>query len=443
VSDGRVFTQAKRGTNEICVALSVTNGTQLWSTVTDVASYPNGGVGTDDGPRSTPAVVDGSVYVLSSYLKLYRLNATNGTIIWQRNLVSLYGGTVISYQNCASPVIENGLVFLNAGTTTSSLMAFRTTDGSLAWRSQDEGMTHSTPVLATIQGVRQIIFFTQHNLVSLDPQSGTLLWRFAYPFNFSFGSLGVSPVVYQDMVFVCGAHAYGVGSVALQVALTDGLWTTTQLWKTNNPAAHWMTPVCHEGFLYGQFGIQTFDSVNAQLKCVDLRTGDVKWSTNGFGRGATVLVNNHVLSLTEKGQLVLVKPDTNAYIEVARCLAIPNWNDTTNKCWNSPAVSDGRVLARSTYGVACFDFSIPALRLDPLQRSGPDQFQLSLRTVNGTPIDSNRLAGLEVHASSDLTQSLSDWVRLTNTLALSNGVAILDRLDALAPTRYFIVNEPP
>jgi hypothetical protein len=204
-----------------------------------------------------------------------------------------------------------------------------------------------------------------------------------------------------------------------------------------------MTPVCHEGFLYGQFGIQTFDSVNAQLKCIDLRTGDVKWSTNGFGRGATVLVNNHVLSFTEKGQLVLVKPDTNAYLEVARCLAIPNWNDTTNKCWNGPAVSDGRVYARSTYAVACFDFSIPALKLDPLQRVAPDQFQLSLRTVSGAPLDSNRLAGLEVRASTNLTQPLTDWVKVTNTFALSNGVAILDRLDSPPPARYFIVNEPP
>lgn len=444
VSGGRVFTQTKRTTNnaakEFCVALSATNGTQLWAVVVDDALYPQGGVGLDDGPRTTPAVADGSVFVLSSYLKLHRLNATNGAILWQRNLASLYGSTIISYQNCASPVIEGDLLYLNASTGTSTLMAFHVADGSLAWRSQDEALTHSTPVLATIQGVRQIIFVTQSNLVSLNPQSGALLWRFPYPFRF-LGTLGVSPIVYEDMVFVSGAHAYGMGSVALQAALTNDVWTTTRLWWTNNPASHWMTPVCHQGFLYGMFGIQTFDSVRAQLKCIDLRTGAVKWSVNDFGRGATVLVNNHVVALTEKGELVLVKPDPNAYTELARFLAIPNYNGDTNKCWNGPAVCDGRIYARSTYNVACFDFSVPPLRLDLPQRVAPDRLQLTIRTVDGSPLASNRLAGLEVHVSTNLAQTVGDWPKLANGFALSNGVAVTEFEDVPAPERYFILSE--
>jgi hypothetical protein len=29
-------------------------------------------------------------------------------MLWQRNLLSLYGGGIIAHQNCASPVIEGG-----------------------------------------------------------------------------------------------------------------------------------------------------------------------------------------------------------------------------------------------------------------------------------------------------------------------------------------------
>jgi hypothetical protein len=190
------------------------------------------------------------------------------------------------------------------------------------------------------------------------------------------------------------------------------------------------------------FGIQTFDSVRAQLKCIDLRTGEVKWSVNDFGRGAAVLVNNHVVSLTEKGELVLVKADPSAYTEVARFLAIPNYNGDTNKCWNGPAVSDGRIYLRSTYSVACFDFSVPALRLDLPQRVAPDRLQLTLRTVNGSPLASNRLAGLEVRTTTNLAQEVSDWPKLTNTLVLSNGVAVTEFEDVPGPERYFILAEP-
>ncbi len=446
VSGGRVFTQVWRTTNgaarEVCLALSVTNGAELWSADVDEAYYPNGGVGTDDGPRTTPSVQGGSVFVLSSYLKLYRLNATNGSVIWQKDLLSLYGGSVIAWQNAASPLLDNDLIFVNANCGTSTLMALRTDDGSLAWRSQDEAMTHSTPVVATIQGVRQVIFATKSGLVSLDPLSGNLLWHFNYPFVYN-TTLAVSPVVCQDMVFVCGAHVYNMGSVVMRASLANGTWTTTQLWWTNNPASHWMTPVCHQGFLYGQFGIQTYDSVRAPLKCIDMQSGAVKWSTNGFGRGATILVDEHLLTITENGQLVLIQPNTNAYTEVARFLAIPNYDDFTNKCWNTPAVCDGRVYVRSTACGACFDFSMPDVKLDPPQPLATGGLRLTVRTVNGAPLDANRLAGMEVLATTNIVEALTQWTQLTNRLVLTDGVVRIDSVNSgTQPRRFFIVSEP-
>src|ERR1044071_6552192 len=126
VSGGRAITQVRRTIEgqemEVCIALDVKDGSELWATTTDIALY-DGGVGYDDGPRSTPAVDSNSVYVLTSYLKLFRLNATNGAIIWQKDLVSLYGGYVISWQNAASPLLDNGLLYLNASTGNAALMA--------------------------------------------------------------------------------------------------------------------------------------------------------------------------------------------------------------------------------------------------------------------------------------------------------------------------------
>jgi outer membrane protein assembly factor BamB len=445
VSGSRAFTQTRRGTKEVCVALSVTNGAELWSRMIDDATY-SGGVGYDDGPRTTPTVDGDSLFVIGSYFKLYRLDLTDGAILWQTNLLATYGGSVIAYQNCASPLVEDGLIFINSCAPSANLMALRTSDASLVWRSQNEAMTHSTPVLATIQGVRQVIFATQSGLVSLDPATGNRLWKFNYPFFYS-TSLGVSPVVYQDMVFVCGAQAYQMGSVAARVSLSNKVWTATQLWASTGVSAtlasHWMTPVAYQGFLYGNFGVQGFDSTLAQLKCVDMRTGAVKWSTNNFGRGATILVGDHLVSITERGQLVLSQPNTNAYTEVGRFLAIPNYSDPTNKCWNSPAVADGRVYIRSTSYAACFDLSVPGLKLDLPQPIAADKLQLTVRTVNGTPLDSNRLAVLELRASADFTQSVTQWTRLTNSLVLSNGVVRIDNVDsATEPRRYFILSEP-
>lgn len=446
VSGGCIFTQIRRniaGTDkEVCVALSTLDGSELWATPVDDAVYPNGGIGPDDGPRSTPSVVGGSVYVLTSYLKLYRLNATNGTALWTNNLVDNYAATVIEFQNGASPLVDGGMVYVNANCGTSTLMALSTNDGSLVWRSQNEALTHSTPTLATIHGVRQLLFATQSGLTSLDPASGTLLWHFNYPFTF-FIAIGSSPVVWQDLVFGNGAHAYGMGSFVMQATLTNNSWATTLLWYTNITAAHWMTPIARQGSLYGQFGIQYYDSAHAQLTCIDMRSGAVKWAMPEFGRGSTMLVDDTIVSLTETGDLVLVLASTNAYTELGRFQAIPNYDLFTNRCWNFPAVADGRIYVRSSAFAAAYDLSVPSLKLDPPQPAGPNKFQLTARTVDGSPVNENRLPTMELHATTNLALSLSNWPRLTNTFFLTNGLAQTTNVDSGTFTRrFFIIREP-
>lgn len=442
VSGGRALTQVHREVNgldmEVCLALSATNGTEAWATpVDDNASYPGGGVGsTDDGPRSTPTVDDGSVYVLTSYLKLLRLNATNGTVLWSNDLRITYGGNVIGWQNAASPLVEDGLIFLNANAGTARLMALRTTDGSLAWRSQNEAMTHSTPVLATIDGVRQVIFATQSGLVSLNSTNGSLLWKAPYPFTYS-TSFAASPVVHSNIVFMTAN--YFKGSFATRVALSNTTWVTTPLWTNTALMSHWMTPVGYQGHLYGQF---TPDNADAQLRCIDLQTGVQKWATNGFGRGAVLLVDDHLLSITERGALVLAEPNPNAYTEIARFQAMPGYQPDNNKCWNAPAVAEGKVYVRSTAAAAAFDLSQPDLKLDAPQPGPPNQLLLTVRTVNGTPVNSNRLPDLEVRASTNLALLPTQWTKLTNALTLTNGSVRLTNVDASAPARYFIVREP-
>ena len=446
VSGGKVYTQAIRNVGgqqrEVCVALSATNGVELWATPLDDASYPHGGVGFDDGPRSTPAVADGGVFLITSYLKVYRLDPANGAVVWQKDLVTLYGSAVIPWQNAASPLIANGLLYLNASTGSQSLMAFRTGDGSLAWRAQNEGLSHATPVLATIHGVPQVIFATQQGVTSVNPTNGNLLWRAGYPFQYS-TSLAASPVVWDDVVFVVGGRAYGMASVAYQARLSNDVWTANRLWSSNTLAAHWMTPICYEGHLFGHFGIFNFDNANAELTCLDIRTGVVKWRQMGFGRAGAVLVNNQLVSLTERGELVLVKPDTNSYVELGRFRAIPGYFPDNNKCWNGPAVSDGKIFARSSALVAAFDLSAPGLRLEPPQFDGPDRLDLTVADATGAPLTSNRVAGMEVLAGTNLADSLSQWTRLTNVLTLTNGRVRIDNVDSSGrPRRYFIVKEP-
>ena len=445
VSGGLALTQVHRDVNgadtEVCVALNTSDGTEAWATpVDDIVSYWGGGVGsTDDGPRSTPTLDNGSVYVMSSYLKLLRLNAINGSVVWSNNLMVTYGSGEIPWQNAASLLVENGLIFLNANAPTSSLMALRTTDGSLAWRTQDEVLSHSTPVLTTIDGVHQVVFATKSNLVSLNPTTGGLLWKVQYPFRVG-DTLAVSPVIHSNIVFISGY--YTAASFATRVSLSNSTWVTTPLWTNSSLRSWWSTPVAYQGHLFGQFNP---DNQYTALRCIELATGAEKWVEYFFGRGSVLLVDDHLLAITETGFLVLATPNTNAYTEVARLLAIPDYHSDTNKCWNAPAVCDGKVYVRSTAYAAAFDLSVPEtpyLKLDPPWLSPGKLLGLTIRTTNGTPIGSNRLTGMEVKTSADPAMPLALWTKLTNSLSLTNGIVSVTNVDASAPRRFFIVSEP-
>jgi len=352
IADGKAFTQMNRdieGANrEVCVALDASTGKEVWSAVVGVGVYDGGGdSGTaenkgGDGPRSTPTVHGGKVYVFNQLLVLHCLDAETGKSLWTKDLIKEHAGHNISWKNAASPVVDGKKLFIAGGGPGESLLALNEDTGAVVWKGQDETITHATPVVADILGVRQVIFFAKSGLVSVAEKDGALLWRF--PFKFS-TSTAASPVVMGDIVY-CSA-AYGIGGGACKISKQGDSFTATELYKVadNKLANHWSTPVVKDGYLYGIFSHKQYGT--APLKCVELATGEIKWTQPGFGQGNVILVGDQILALTDDGQLVVVKAKPNAYEEVARAKVL------NGKCWTTPALSDGRLYVRSTKEAVC------------------------------------------------------------------------------------------
>lgn len=350
VAQGRVFTLAKGVSTtgeprEFVVALDADNGDTLWSTDLDEAAYPNGGVGSDDGPRSTPTVEGDFVYAFGAYLRLVCLRVQDGSLVWERDFRQELGSSVISWQNAASPLLVGDHIFVNCNAPSGGrLTAVHKSDGSEVWRAHpDDIMTQATPIAATVAEQPQIIFFAQSGLVAVEPATGRELWR--YPFAYS-TSTAASPVVGDDVVY-CSA-AYNSGAGAVRITPSGENLSVEQLWRLRISAVanHWSTPVYHDGHLYGHYGQSTLD-----FKCLDLATGDEPWSPpyRGFGYGSVLLVSDTLLVLGADGELALVEPDPTAYREIARYRALDG------KCWNAPAVSNGRIYVRSTLEVVALD----------------------------------------------------------------------------------------
>jgi hypothetical protein len=253
------------------------------------------------------------------------------------------------------------------------------------WKTADDAMTQSTPILANIGGVDQAIFFAQSGLVAVAPQTGKILWRYSIAYNGT--SVAASPVALGDQVYASRAYPTRAGAVLVQVSGAGGNFTATKVWeKPNQLMNHWATPVYYNGYFYGMYG-QEQSFIN--FRAVDASNGDTKWTVNGFGAGSVTRVKDKLLALGEDGTLALVDTNPETYTELARIEPLQG------RCWNNPAVSDGRIYIRSTTEAVALDVSVAApaspLRIT-IDLSGATELVLTVQVEDNSPIDQAQAA---------------------------------------------------
>jgi outer membrane protein assembly factor BamB len=343
----RGYVLAERNKEEVCVALDIATGKELWATPLGKTIFEGNG----NGPRSTPTVVGDHLYILGTYLRLSCLSAKDGKVVWSHDIQAENSGQnetkgIKSWGNAMSAVVEGDVVMVAGGGTGQTFLFFDRKTGKLLGKHGDEKITHASPTPTEIAGQKQVIFFTQQGLTSLDAKGGAMLWHADFPWS---TSTAAGAVVEGDIVY-CSA-GYGVGAGAFKIAKQGTTWKATEVWrKKGEHPNHWSTPIVHKGHLYGLFGFKEFKTM--PLKCVDLATGQEKWAESGFGQGGSILVGENVLTLGDQGQLVLTKATPDKYTELARAQVL------SGKCWNNPSVANGLVFCRSTKEIVCLDLRV-------------------------------------------------------------------------------------
>ena len=355
VSGDKVFTLVTRDNKgeawEWCIALDAATGKELWATPIDcpVVSWkgvkrPSSG-GEDEylggGPRSTPAVNDGKVYVYSFEMVLCCFDAQTGKELWRVDVQKNHAGERPQCGSCESPVVDGDLVVVAGGGPGQFVLAFNKKTGQLVWKSEEGTNLYSTPCIATIHGERQAVFYTKNDLMGISLKDGKRLWRSAITYH---GHNCCQPVVFEDKVYD-GAMTDGAG-VYQVIKESDG-FHSKRLWLSAMEESTCMsTSVLKDGFLYGQIGCYLIN-----LSCTDFATGKVMWKKGGFGNGSLILVGDKLVCLSQSGTLILVeqKPE---YKELARFKEA-----ITGICYATPAFSNGRLYIRSTKEGACYDLS--------------------------------------------------------------------------------------
>lgn len=307
IADGRVFTMTSDETHNLVVALDASSGKELWRTLTDDV-FPSGS-GAVPGPLSTPAVANGMVFALAPEGRLLALSAADGTVRWKRDLAADFGATIPTYGMTTSPLVHGDQVLVQIAGEKAYLAAFETTTGELAWsENHGSGGIYSSPLLATLGGIEQLVVPSATALYAVDPNEGKLFW--SHPLE-NVGVVDRMPLVLpNDRVFLplmrAGGRMFNIRSKVDDSG--ERSWQVEELWQTPRLTMNTHAPpIYYDGHLYGMNG--------NLLTCISAEDGTVRWRSRIYD-GTLILVAGHLVVMSAgSGKLHLVRATPDAFEE--------------------------------------------------------------------------------------------------------------------------------
>ncbi len=339
VADGRAFTIEQRRSQEVVAAYDVQTGREVWTNAWNASFEESMG---GDGPRATPTYHEGRVYALGAEGELRVLDAAKGTLVWRRNILSDNGAQNVSWGMSAAPlIVDDTVVVLPGGPRGRSVVAYARATGDPVWKALDDEASYTSPMLVTLGGIRQLLVVTATRVVGLTPDKGTLLWE--YPWS-TFNGINVAqPIVFthngRDRIFM--SASYGHGAAVFELTAVGGRLQANTIWENERMKNKFTSSVLHKGHIYG-LDESILASVNAE-------TGEQNWKGGRYGYGQLMLAGDHLVVLTEDGDVVLVNATPAKHEEVARFAAIEG------KTWNHPVIAGGTLLVRNLQEMAAFD----------------------------------------------------------------------------------------
>ena len=247
-----------------------------------------------------------------------------------------------------SPLVEGNDVLLNiGGESGAGIVAFDKGTGKVAWKTANDEAGYASPIAATINNRRYAFFFTRAGLVAADPASGAIQFQFPWRSRENASVNAATPVIIDDMIFL--SACYGTGAVLLRVQ--DN--AVKKLWSGDGILSnHYATSVRHGDFIYGIDGrCDPGFSPSPSLRCVEWKTGKLRWQEDSVGAASVILAGDHLLAMTEKGELVCAAASPDGFKALARAQIMPDHVRAF------PALADGFLFARSKDKLFCFDLS--------------------------------------------------------------------------------------
>lgn len=378
VADGKIYGMSHRDGQEIVWALSEDNGEELWAVSIGEATEQKMRQ-SQEGPGGTPTVDGDFLYVVGMGGTVARLRANDGSIEWTRSLTEDFGGMLPTWSYRESPLIDGNKLICTPGSNDAVIVALNKQNGQTIWQTpkpekpaepeaeaetpkednnserggnrrggnrQKSGAAYSSPIVITVEGVRQYVQFTSEAVLGVAAEDGQELWAYAAPANHI--GINCSTPVYKDgLVFAASAYGNGGGAVKLSKQ-SDGSFKAEEVYFTNRMQNHHGGVIVLDETLYGANG----GNEGGFLACLDFQTGELLWRDREAPKGALLLADGRLYLRSEEGEMVLIEPSREE-LKVRGRFQQPD--RSSSPAWAHPIIASGRLYIRDQGELFCYN----------------------------------------------------------------------------------------
>jgi outer membrane protein assembly factor BamB len=370
---GKLYAFGRKDANEVLTCIDSTTGGVLWT-----SSYPadfvvTGAPASHPGPRSSPVVADGKVCTFGVGGILSCFDVATRKVLWRKQSEADYLNTPYHFESSTSPIVVDGMCIVYVGGTPQSpntaprgnrgpgpdaargpegrrgpqpsaepaaptgkgaIVAFDLATGQAKWKCDCNAPSPSSPVVATLGGVKQIVTLSGSRVIGVSLADHSLLWQF--PFKGS-PENSTTPIIDGQIVIVT---SQGKGTVGLKITKTGDKFAAEQAWANTDAqaGASFTTPVLRDNLLFSYTG---------KLCCLSAKDGSLLWSdATARGRSAAIVdAGSCLIALAMNGELLVYRPSDKEYAEIAKYKV----GDT--EMWAHPIVTGKSIFVKDKTSV--------------------------------------------------------------------------------------------
>ena len=337
----KLYAFGRQDANEVISCIDAATGKVLWTSSYPAQYVVTGPSAPHAGPRSSPAVADGKVCTLGVGGILSCLDAATKKVLWRKQSDADYMGIPYKFETSMSPIVVDGTCIVYVGgkpqgaaVGQGAIIAFDLTSGQAKWKCDCNVPAPSSPVVATLGGVKQLVTINASQVLGVSLADHTVLWQF--PFTAKPGN-STTPLVDGQIVIVTGE---GMGTLGLKISKASDKFTAERAWANTDAQAGctFTTPVLRDNLLFGYAA--------TKLCCLSAKDGKVLWAdTATRGRSASIVdAGSCLIALALNGELSVYLPTDKQYTEIVKYkVGDP---DPKSEIWAHPVVSGKSIFVR-------------------------------------------------------------------------------------------------